>query len=219
MCSTASSLLFPFLNSCFWPGIDQRHWEMMSVVVGQHASGQHCWLNTPLFSAVNLLSSTCSWFMFSCLWNGPAMRPVFCCTTALDQHTYSSTVLLVDRFILGGLVPGWGVCPPGGCCADLCRCFIRVLNSPEDMALSSMNEGRTKCKRALGFHAEKQIYGLALRSKANEARETKEGGENKWAEEWEFVSLITRGNDVVLLTLLSSLNPQESSGLFVKIIR
>lgn len=47
----------------------------------------------------------------------------------------------------------------------------------------------------------------ALRSKANEARETKEGGENKWTEERGFVSLITRTDDVVvLLTLLSSLD-------------
>lgn len=43
------------------------------------------------------------------------------------------------------------MCPPGGCCAELCRCFVNVPHSPEDVALSSMNGGRRKYERALGF--------------------------------------------------------------------
>lgn len=43
--------------------------------------------------------------------------------------------------------------------------------------------------------------------------------ENMWAEEQEVLSLITRGNDVALLTFLSSLNPHVSCCLFVNFAR
>lgn len=59
----------------------------------------------------------------------------------------------------------------------------------------------------------------ALRSKANETRETQDGDENKWAEEREFARLNIRYNDVVLLILQIVLNPYVSSCLIVKFTR